>query len=297
MNTNGYPVVYYLDGNNLSYHYIIRGFTISNLIPEVISVSIGYPGSTQRTRDYTYGFSNFYAFMKNELIPYVDSKYNTNKSNRTLFGHSFGGLCGLLTLFQNVNHETFPFQNIISSSPSIWWPDGQYTYNCEQALYNSTKSLPVNFYMTMGSAEPDPMIPGFNRMSTTLISRNYQYFNFKNVLNEGQSHGSNSEVSFRNGILWILNQPLPTSLKLTQNTLEKTMVYPNPAYNNLTIDTKSQLLGIFKVELINLSGQTVVKTSSDKQIFNINTSSFPRGVYILKLTDEKKQLLQKVIFQ
>jgi predicted alpha/beta superfamily hydrolase len=208
-----YPVVYYLDGNSPDYHINLRSYAASQLIPEVISVSIGYPGATQRTRDYTYGFNSFHSFLKQELIPYIDAHYRTDPHNRTLFGNSFGGICTLFTLFNYFDPATVPFQNLIVSSPSIWWPsDGQATFALERTLYNTTKVLPVNLYMTIGSEETAVMISDFYKMSDTLMSRHYKSFNFKYKLDQGQTHSSNSNVTFSEGIPWILNEPLPEIL-------------------------------------------------------------------------------------
>jgi len=100
LRTEKYPVVYFLDGDGGSFHTIIAEYMNQGVIPEVITIGIGYPGASQRNRDYTYGYINFYHFLKDELIPRIEEDYNTDPQKRTLFGHSYGGIFALMILFQ-----------------------------------------------------------------------------------------------------------------------------------------------------------------------------------------------------
>jgi len=76
-------------------------------IPPCIFVAVGNSG--ERNRDYTPtkyehgegGAENYYHFLKNELIPELESKYNIDTSNsKTLIGNSFGGLFTHFAMFQ-----------------------------------------------------------------------------------------------------------------------------------------------------------------------------------------------------
>jgi len=146
-----YPVVYFLDGGSATFHNIMAEYMNLRVIPDVITIGIGYPGTSQRNRDYTYGYINFYHFLKDELIPQIETEFNTDSLNRTLFGHSYGGIFALLTMFQYTDFEDVLFHNLIAASPSIWWPDGQLAFTNEKDLYSQTHILPVNLYMTVGS--------------------------------------------------------------------------------------------------------------------------------------------------
>jgi predicted alpha/beta superfamily hydrolase len=286
-----YPVVYYLDGNSPDYHNNLRTYAASHLIPEVISVSIGYPGLTQRTRDYTYGFNSFHSFLKQELIPYIDARYRTDRLNRTLFGNSFGGICTLFTLFNYIDPTDIPFQNLIVSSPSIWWPsDGQATFALERTLYNVTKVLPVNLYMTIGSEETAVMISDFYKMSDTLTNRHYKSFNFKYKLDQGQTHTSNSNVTFSEGIPWILNEPLPKvlpdvikgytddiTIKLTGNLLQVRV-------NNS---------GKINIQLLDVLGRIRHVARMDSSV-DIDVSNYEKGIYIVKLSGKILPTIQKI---
>ena len=77
-------------------------------IPPCIFVAVG--NSSKRNRDYTPtkyehgegGAENYYTFLKNELIPELESKYNIDTLNtKTLIGNSFGGLFTHFVMFQD----------------------------------------------------------------------------------------------------------------------------------------------------------------------------------------------------
>jgi hypothetical protein len=63
--------------------------------------------------------------------------------------------------------------------------------------------------MCMGSDEGPYMVPHFEKMTAILKSRNYKKFNFKSILNKGKNHDSNKRICYREGYLWLLNQPRP----------------------------------------------------------------------------------------
>jgi len=62
------------------------------------------------------GADKFLAFLKNELIPYVNNAYPSNGDN-TIFGHSFGGLFVMYALLK----EPQVFSSYIAADPSFWW--------------------------------------------------------------------------------------------------------------------------------------------------------------------------------
>ena len=69
-------------------------------------------------------------------------------------------------------------------------------------------------------------------------------------------------------------------------------IYPNPAKDNLTIETNSNLEQ--KIEIINLIGQTIYTSYINKKGI-INTSTFAKGVYILKLSSDKETVVRKFV--
>jgi len=101
-----YEVVYLLDGEwNINLVPFIHGFARSeDFLPHTIFV--GFPntylnGVNQRDRDFlpANAADKFLEFLEKEVIPFVENKYPAN-GERTLFGHSYGGLFVTYTLFK-----------------------------------------------------------------------------------------------------------------------------------------------------------------------------------------------------
>ncbi|MES1219965.1 MAG: alpha/beta hydrolase-fold protein [Bacteroidota bacterium] len=132
-----YPVVYLLDGDEMNFSTVAgminqAGGGGGNLsFPQMIVVGIT---NTDRTRDLTPshvgsapmldsmsaahsgGGENFISFLKNELIPHIDSLYPT-ATYRLLIGHSFGGLMAIHTL---INYPGL-FNAYVAIDPSMFW--------------------------------------------------------------------------------------------------------------------------------------------------------------------------------
>jgi predicted alpha/beta superfamily hydrolase len=125
-----YPVLYLLDGN--AYFHagtgIVQHLMSVNRIPDLIVVGIP---NTARTRDMTPthmsagpysaqsgGAPEFLRFLKEELIPKLESQYRT-LPYRMLVGHSLTGLFTLHTLLESPES----FNAYIALDPSVWWDD------------------------------------------------------------------------------------------------------------------------------------------------------------------------------
>ena len=63
------------------------------------------------------GAEKFLGFIRDELIPFVDSNYHTDPGDRTLVGDSLSGLFSLYALSQCP--ETF--NRYIAGSPALGW--------------------------------------------------------------------------------------------------------------------------------------------------------------------------------
>lgn len=141
----GWPVIYLLDGD---VHFPVAETLMRTLArprccmtPGVV-VAIGYLEGTLRERDYRPAVAQrvpesnplggyypiglagqseaFLAFIQHELKPYIRQQFAIDSNREALFGHSYGGLFTLNTLF-TCRHA---FQHYYASSPSVWWNDG-----------------------------------------------------------------------------------------------------------------------------------------------------------------------------
>lgn len=160
---SGYPIIYALDGDSVfatlrqvnqlkHWRAKVTGYQ------QAIIVAIGYTQAEKnhnaRARDYTPetknaeknsgGAAQFSAFIKDELKPLINQSFPVDQSREAIFGHSFGGLFVLHTLFK----QPQLFTSYIASSPSIWWGDSMLLDNIDNHYV-----LPHNLLVTIGSLE------------------------------------------------------------------------------------------------------------------------------------------------
>ncbi|MFL1896634.1 alpha/beta hydrolase [Aquimarina sp. 2-A2] len=200
-----------LDGNT-------RFNTIANMIsvkaenddmPSSIFIAIG--NNEQRNRDYTPtayshgegGAENFYRFIKEELIPELESRYSIDPiNNKTLIGHSFGGLFTQYVMAQN--RSSNPFNKFIASGTSYWFDSGV-IFEYEQNYADTHTDLDVTFYNGMGTLEGGVMLASFEEMNERLDTRDYLNFKHKNELIEGSGHGGSANKIFKKGLDYVFN--------------------------------------------------------------------------------------------
>ncbi|CDF80275.1 putative carbohydrate esterase (CE1) [Formosa agariphila KMM 3901] len=224
---DSYPIYVYLPeiySNDSSNQLIIgldgdtRFNTIANLIsdktqsgsmPPSILISIG--NNKNRNRDYTPtsyehgtgGAANFYQFIKEELIPELESRYNIEPSNnKTLIGHSFGGLFTQYVMAQN--RQDNPFDKFIASGTSYWYDSGV-IFEYEQNYANENIDLDVTFYNGMGTLEGGVMLASFEEMNERVDNRNYQNFKHKNELIKKSGHADSANTIFKKGLDYVFS--------------------------------------------------------------------------------------------
>lgn len=219
-----YPVIYHLDGNAYFNHIgqsVKRLAKKKKLAIEPIIVGIGYNNAYEmdslRIRDYTFpkalpsdsflisgGGEKFYQFLKTELIPYIDTAYKTDKTNRTLMGHSFGGYFTLYSLLRDLE-TTRTFHNFVAASPSISYYDSYLFKKFQNALLQIDTQENLNLYLTIGELEIDKKQDGdFIAFQQMLMTKDYLQLKSKVYNNLG--HIGTGIPSFYDGIEYVLKK-------------------------------------------------------------------------------------------
>jgi predicted alpha/beta superfamily hydrolase len=205
-----FPVIFYMDANLKS------GNKLREIIDErnkqgkpinAVFVGVGHIGNyhSLRRRDFITPFikdehdslfsndksygqcQNFYLFLKEELIPYIEKNYKVN-SNRTLIGHSLGGLFAFYCLFKNER----PFTSFVALSPALWINHAN-IYAFENKYRHDSSSLQANLYLCIGGAERfNYILPGSKKMRDYLENNPYAGLHFEYHEFAGETH--NSEV-------------------------------------------------------------------------------------------------------
>ena len=138
----GYPALYALDGNALL--ELLTPQTLSHYTQPPVLVLIGYPteqrfDTARRAYDYTPpsldgnpmpdpltperqngGAPDFLHFIATQIRPRVAQLAPINPAQQTLWGHSYGALFVLYTLFERPEL----FSHYIAADPSLWWHNG-----------------------------------------------------------------------------------------------------------------------------------------------------------------------------
>ena len=227
-----YPVLFSLDANvkfGLVSNVVNNLGTLTKDIPEIIVVGIAYPIKgledwvILRNRDLTPirnpdtekywvdrlskmtgrndivvqsgSADKFLAFIRDELIPFIESNYRVSSNDRALHGTSLGGLFTLYAFFQ----QPELFQRYFAGSPTINW-DESYMYKLEKEFADSHKDLPVKLYMCVGGLESDTYKNNLSKMAQLLRSRNYPNFELETHIFENETHGTTGSASLGRGL-------------------------------------------------------------------------------------------------
>ncbi|ART79660.1 alpha/beta hydrolase [Oceanisphaera avium] len=243
---HGYPVLYMLDGNavlpaltnemfaalqgsdwpvivTLSYEIDrqvarVYDYTPSPLNPSSAPDISQFTGrgresmAEQRLATKSYGGANyggaelFWQFIEHRIKPNVAKRVQIDKERQSLWGHSFGGLFVLHTLF---NHPT-SFKNYIAVDPSLWWQQGQ-ILTAESAFIHREQRPVINLLVQSsasrreGSVLAEDSLRQLAKRLSTLPELNVQYHDYFS-----HHHGSVRSAS------------IPAALRMAQTNIKLT---------------------------------------------------------------------------
>ena len=88
----------------------------------------------------------------------------------------------------------------------------------------------------------------------------------------------------------IIHNFIVGSILSQEDLIEEIHIYPNPAKNNITIE--SQLMINSKIQIINVLGEVVVSKMSTSNVEVINLSNINSGIYTI-IVEGKDQIITK----
>jgi predicted alpha/beta superfamily hydrolase len=97
------------------------------------------------------GGQKFLSFLTNKLLPIIDSEFRTNKENRSLLGHSFGGYFVLYSALNQIENKTRDIKTFISASPTLWYND--FYLNRITGAINKNNPDTLNLFLSVGALE------------------------------------------------------------------------------------------------------------------------------------------------
>ena len=275
-----YPVLYFSDGNYLNDDFAYPGqkgfiksiseFYKTGNVPEVIIVCIGYPSNqdvTQiRYRDLYMdwdGSCNYLDFMQYELIPHIDSTYNTDDANRFYLGFSVGGRLSLNMALRYSDPANRIFKGMLASDPALFdngdYGNGKTVFDFEFEHAHTIDSLPVNLLITTGTTQYTNNV---TRLNDTLKTRNYKGFKYSVIRYPYASHNEVWYPSYKEALYWFFNMD-KTYVQFPVYPREKIYEYMQDINLNDLVDPKG---GSFTGEVENDSTFNPSKLGTGKHL-------------------------------
>jgi len=218
-----YPVMYVTDAD---YAFpIIRqigrrlngeGPRVEEFILVGLSYAVGDDPVASRTRDYTANRVNggggglaYQAYLKTEVLPFIEDRFRADPARRILLGHSYGGLLGAQVLLT----EPELFSAYVLGSPSLW--HGQSAIFATEAAYSEDhRDLSAQVYMYVGQFESlgggprnnrnHDMVADSRRFEERLRSRNYPGLRIINDVLQDEDHLSVAPRGFTEALVALL---------------------------------------------------------------------------------------------
>jgi predicted alpha/beta superfamily hydrolase len=291
-NFKKYPVIYLLDGKKFFHPFSGAVAQLSSdaspQIPEMIIVGItsqdrikdsspthSLIGPYGKEVDYfknSGGADNFLKFVKEELIPSIDSTYRTN-SYRLFVGYSATGMAILHSLF------TIPetFNSYIAIDFSAWF-DNEVTLKNAKIFHNKNLSENKDVFITTVDRVVADLYPEKHNATWTFIQdfeQNHQEnigFGYKKYAYKSENHHSTPLVAFIDGLKYIFRGHMIN--------YDEMYVYPNRIKEKFS--KMSERLGYdiyLREDLVNFFGYKFLYDSPDMEkalfYFKYNAENFP----------------------
>jgi uncharacterized protein len=213
-----YPVLYLMDGNWLApFAEIVRHrLTLINQdIPGLILVGVDYPDKTGRGLDYATvgkadwvvpperGVAHFMEVMRKEIIPYIDTTYRTDPSDRGIGGHSLGGLASTYALY----HASDLFNKFWLSSPSLPWNhEAAMVFPAEYAVTH--KDLKARVYADAGEIEAAEMHTTLTQLRDRTVAQHYPGLSWHLQIEAGHTHATTPIIALPGAMLYLYGRPV-----------------------------------------------------------------------------------------
>lgn len=226
-----YPTLYVTDADyafpiirQITRRINLDGPVTQDFILVGLSYAKGEGGAASRSRDYTPvpckpesrcalahgGGGAYQAYLKSEVLPFIEGRFRADPEGRVLMGHSYGGLLGAQILFT----DPTLFQTYVLGSPSFWF--GQRHIMTMEADYAQAHTdLPAEVFMYIGAFEtpgPTPrhalrydMVGEMAAMEQVLKSRNYPSLSVRSTVLADEDHLTVAPVGFTRTLLAVLS--------------------------------------------------------------------------------------------
>jgi predicted alpha/beta superfamily hydrolase len=151
-----------------------------------------------RALEATGGAARFSAFLKNELIPQIESEYPADPSRRCFVGYSLGGLLGVHLLTEDPQL----FQNYLLGSPSLWFNDYYLSSELEKMSADQLGAI-QRAYVSVGEEESWEMLKSFDILRSALHRNGLEDTRMRAEIIDAAGHVGAMPISLYNGFRFI----------------------------------------------------------------------------------------------
>lgn len=176
------------------------------------------------------------------------------------------------------------------------------TWRDRRNAIDSTYEVSSEIYGAVRWKDSTNFSPNFPITDTSvaynsILSNNGNDFMCVNMINDTiYSVWGDTKSGFLN--IWFQQTDLSsgvTTIKDLANNIKHISTYPNPTLNKLTINFGDNELINAHYEIINLSGKVVEKQNISSKSKQVDLSTYAKGVYLLKFTNDKGSQIIKLI--
>ncbi len=220
-----YPVLFVTDAHyafplirQFARRMNLEGSVIQDHILVGLSYAEGDAGPVSRTRDYTPsvranarqaegGGPAYQAYLKSEVLPFIEQRFRADPQQRIMLGHSYGGLLGAQIMFS----EPELFSAYVLGSPSLWF-DNKRMFDVEARYADAHTDLKAKVFMYVGEGEhPAPtnknrydMVADNCLFEQRLRARNYPGLTLRSIVVDGEDHLTVAPIGFMRALEAVL---------------------------------------------------------------------------------------------
>jgi predicted alpha/beta superfamily hydrolase len=146
----------------------------------------------------------FLAFLKEELIPWVERNYRADPAKRIFVGHSYGGLFALHAALTEPNL----FRSYIAASPHLR-EEAQAIFELEREFVKTHDTLDAQIFLAAGELEDsdqDSTVRDMKRMAEILETRKYKGLSVKIQVFADNNHCEAAAPALHAGLKWMLKK-------------------------------------------------------------------------------------------
>jgi len=212
-----HPVIYTTDAK---WHMEMVAGSAEYLMPDAIVVGISWQTDLgadrpdrSRYRDFIFPCEasteerpreadTHLAFIRNDVIPYVEAQYRADPKGRAYFGYSLGAGFGAYVLLAQPD----TFQSYILGSPVTMTGSESHLYALEAERVAAGQNLQANVFLSYGELERETIVDLTSTLATKLAGRTQGTMPLKGpIVIEGANHGTAFPLTVVRGVTWLSN--------------------------------------------------------------------------------------------